>query len=452
VNGAAAEKASIPAYFSHSYKKPDREVNLFFWRLFSDEGFFFGVDPPSGLFCTAYLEILMRWSACFVGVLTHRPAVAELRCSPYMLFEYGLAVQANKPRLIFVEDGVPERFFQAQDLLLFDRQSLDQVSDDFRGAIRKLRARAGQQRDMRPRTKGRVGLALGGPAYPESVIAALKDLLRPYGYEVERVRLDFERSFSFAVDLDRYDFLVLDVGPSAIADWLAPFVFGRFIPSIKLCYQGEGQAVAAEAISPLAARYFRDRGEKDDVVLAWASEKELLAHVERQALRFAERTQRTYYQSLAQGEIYLRSAERRAGKVFVSNAGEANPFAEALAGAFDRAGIHYFHYQFRNSFRVGERWNEQIEPTIDECELVLQLYTRGYDKSDTCVREEAHARRRVAEGKLRLVACLLEDLGAKIIEEHGIDLKNVTDQAERIRRIVERVDEILSGPPPPSLR
>ena len=82
--------------------------------------------------------------------------------------------------------------------------------------------------------------------------------------------------------------------------------------------------------------------------------------------------------------------------------------------------------------------------------MVLQLYTRGYDQSGTCRREESHARKRVAEGRLRLVACLLEDLAGKQIEEHGIDLKNVPAEEERLRRIVDRVDEFLSGPPPPN--
>ena len=49
-NTSADIGGKILAYFSHSYREADRDVNSFFWELFHDEAFFFTVDPQSQLF------------------------------------------------------------------------------------------------------------------------------------------------------------------------------------------------------------------------------------------------------------------------------------------------------------------------------------------------------------------------------------------------------------------
>ncbi len=71
-NDSRTDIPSIHAYFSHSYRKEDRQVNRYFWKLFNDEGFFFTIDPKSTAFIIPQLERMMRFSHCFIAVVTHR--------------------------------------------------------------------------------------------------------------------------------------------------------------------------------------------------------------------------------------------------------------------------------------------------------------------------------------------------------------------------------------------
>src|SRR5262245_37645852 len=82
-NTSADVGGKILAYFSHSYREADRDVNSFFWDLFHDEGIFFTVDPQSKLFSIPYLQSMMVLSTCFVAVITRRDT--PLGCSPYIL-------------------------------------------------------------------------------------------------------------------------------------------------------------------------------------------------------------------------------------------------------------------------------------------------------------------------------------------------------------------------------
>src|SRR6266498_1007768 len=114
MNNSLTGIPSTQAYFSHSYRKEDRDVNLFFWKLFHSNGFFFAIDPQSddNTFNITYLERLMRSSDCFIAVVTRRKKpstdvrVSSYTHSPYIAFENFLAELAEKPRLVFVESGL----------------------------------------------------------------------------------------------------------------------------------------------------------------------------------------------------------------------------------------------------------------------------------------------------------------------------------------------------------
>ena len=126
---------SIQAYLSHSYRAEDRNVNLFFWRLFSQHKFFFTVDPKSDRTFVPHLERMIRFSDCFIAIITRRLETREfignlrlpqpqlvLTHSPYIEFENRLAVRSKKPRLIFVESELDANVFGAPDEVhVFDR-------------------------------------------------------------------------------------------------------------------------------------------------------------------------------------------------------------------------------------------------------------------------------------------------------------------------------------------
>ena len=108
----------IPVYLSHSYRREDREVNAHFWRIFYDAGFSFTVDPRSTSLYTTALELMMARSVGFAAVVTFRGEEERYLCSPFVMYEYGLAVQARQPRLVLRDKRVPPRNFRAQDTLV----------------------------------------------------------------------------------------------------------------------------------------------------------------------------------------------------------------------------------------------------------------------------------------------------------------------------------------------
>ena len=61
--------AGIPTYLSHSYRREDQEINLKFWPIFENAGFYFSVDPPSNITTTAHLEQMMNASSCYVAIV-----------------------------------------------------------------------------------------------------------------------------------------------------------------------------------------------------------------------------------------------------------------------------------------------------------------------------------------------------------------------------------------------
>ena len=88
---------SIPTYFSHSYRLDDQPLNKTFWHLFSQAGFAFSVDPPSDTTIHTHLERMMGRCGVFVAVVNRRRNVPPYFCSRFVLYEYGLAIQARRP-------------------------------------------------------------------------------------------------------------------------------------------------------------------------------------------------------------------------------------------------------------------------------------------------------------------------------------------------------------------
>src|SRR5262245_14873317 len=113
---------AIRTYLSHSYRQADRDTNEAFWPKLADKGFAFFVDPPSTFHQTAHLERRMLESSCFVAIVPFRRDAPKFHCSPFMLYEIGLAIQAKRPKLILVDDRI------GQDVLLFaDLEEVERI-------------------------------------------------------------------------------------------------------------------------------------------------------------------------------------------------------------------------------------------------------------------------------------------------------------------------------------
>ena len=113
----------IATYFSHSYRLEDQRLNKTFWAHFKSDFSFF-VDPPSDITIHTHLERMMRRCGAFVAVFNRRRDVPKLHCSPFMLYEYGLAIQARIPKLLLIDNTINKRPFEKLAFYQADKGTL----------------------------------------------------------------------------------------------------------------------------------------------------------------------------------------------------------------------------------------------------------------------------------------------------------------------------------------
>ncbi|MFF6994814.1 toll/interleukin-1 receptor domain-containing protein [Streptomyces sp. NPDC008313] len=440
----------IPTYFSHSYRREDRDVNEFFWRTFDAQHFGFTVDPQSGPLSTCHLEMTMRHSACFVAVVTLRREQPVYRCSPFIVYEYGLAVRARTPRLVFAEKGVPRHLFpDFTELFVFDRDELD-TYDGFEQPVRRL-ARKGQGYESAgDRLIGEVGLALPAtPAYRE-VAPLITAALRESGYAVREVSVDFRDPGEIPFQLDGFDFVIIDVGAPDLPGWLYPTLFGRFVPTLNILHEAAGGGVDGTPSHGTGARVpelvmgeaLRHAAASQDPVLRWSDPAELLAALETQFDRFG--MPRQQFRTLDEGIGYIRSTGRADGSIFLSTAGPDDKLSREVGRALKLQNLTFFHYLYNNTIPRGWNWQDRLEQQLEASQVFVPLVSEAYWRSEWCRRELAAARRLSDEGRLVIIPYFLDGSSEELIPEQGADISDLTVD-ERVALILRDMDGWFTG-------
>lgn len=444
------EDSRTPVYFSHSYRASDRDVNGFFWDVFWRHGLSFKVDPKTGPLSVPALERMMKQSAGFAAVVTVRHQQPYFQCSPYILYEYGLAVQAQKPRLVFVETGVAGKYFPpGEGIITFNRQQVELRPAEFvqkvEAAVKRFADKCRPYADIHVKPLGSVGMILGAGAASRRVYKqshdGVRELLNRLGYETRDLHFDSESNFKIALDLDSFDFVVIDVNPSLSPPWIYPFIHGRFVPSVKL-FHLPGSKSSEESLPPLVkGQLLPGMTPGDDPILFWRKPEELLSKLEQQLQKL--KSDRKTFASREEGWRYFRGLGRPPAKIFVSNSGDANAFAGRLVRQLDLEGIDTFQYVYRNTIDIGSEWQRQLKPKINDSEIFVMLMTQGYWASTFCQQEFAEAERLRLAGKLTVVPFYLEDVrGGPAVEAQGETLIGMAEEAQ-VQRIASRLDAML---------
>jgi nucleoside phosphorylase len=442
----------IPAYFSHSYRSSDREINEFFWRLMHERGFSLSVDPRSDTLSVPYLEIMMKRSACFAAVVTLRTDKRGDRCSPFILYEYGLAIQAQKPRVVFVEKGVSGRYFPSRGgVCIFDRTQLEDDKQVFERKIKALFRKSRPYRRDALQLRGTVGIVLdsGAPAravYTDAVRDAIHQCLRDEGFSFEEVEPRFLQNFEIAIHLDRFDFLVMDVGPDLTPSWVFPYVQGRFLPTIKLFHLADDQAASIDVLPPLAAgQLLRTSGPDQNSLIFWREEDDLLVQLRKQLNKLD--SERTELVELEEGHRYFRSLGRTQAKVFISNASEVNEFAKQLSARLRLENITHFQYKTQNTIPLGSSWERELADEVAGSQVFIALITKGYWDSKWCLQENQAAVKLHEQGLIKLIPYFLEDGPGPAQPSQGRVLYGRAPH-EQIRTIIEDLDNLLKSDEP----
>lgn len=434
--GSVTATPRIPAYLSHSYRAEDRDINRFVHDLCWDHGLALTVDPQCGPISTTRLEMMMRRSACFVAVVTRRDDQPEYRCSPFIVFEYGLAVRAHTRRLVLLENYVSGAYFPEQhNTVTFDRTRLAASRPEIEAALDRLAAESRAYVNLANHSLGEVGLLL--PETPEYQEAApmIRRVFRQAGYSPVDLDLADLDSAGAARRLERLDLVVIDLADARQP--LIAFIEGLFVPSMKLIFHRPGQTSPVELARLLVDQSLATAGTAGDVATWWSDQRGLEAELVKKVE--ALRTPRHEFRSKAEGGSYFRSLGLTRGPVFVSSASADNAMARDLVKRLRSYNIQPFHYIYENTIPAGADWTVMLRNKIEESAIFVPLISREYWESKHCREEFDTANQLYQAGRLRLIPCFLERTDGPQITAQGIPLDTL-EPALRVDRVVSLLD------------
>jgi CHAT domain/TIR domain/Effector-associated domain 8 len=477
---------TLLAYFSHSYRPTEKEINLFFWELLSKHHLYFTVDSEENRdkpMDITYLEWMMQRSACFVAVIPRRDDAPPYNCSPYQIFENGLAIRARKPRLIFVEEGLNETIFGVQPGEVYSfrrrREWLEEDKYQFMEAAERL---AQQAHAFIAPSSGLVKpVALvadttNGPAYSLSTLDTLDRAVHESGYSFDILnpsRLKYD--FLFLQAVERYSLLISEVRPP----YISPDVFGlahsRCVPTIRICHLGDGEdptaARAAMRLRRLGLNgngngngHHREQGnghghsfgdlprvlseyQIDEImepVIFWHEPDELVNKISRRLEKITVKRDDLLIETEAR-RYFLRIG-RLPGKVFISNAKAQNDFVTKLKEGLVENAVEFFHYKDKDAIAIGSReWLSEIILEIRNSGIFVALIDSNYAQSQWCMTELQEAFELLREGKIEIYAYVLEP-GAQLppdLSRMQVDFVETLDDVSKVDRIVDHVVRYL---------
>lgn len=436
----------VPVYFSHSYRREDRDVNEYFWRAFYDADFSFTVDPGSTALDTTKLELMMARSVGFVAVVTFRQEEERYQCSPFILYEYGLAVQVHQPRLVLRDKRVTPRHFRAAETteLEFDVAALERCADDLHRELKRFHVVTSGRMAGRRFRQGRVGIALAADTDTSrpgagSRRAVVERALDSEGDETIDLTVAIDDPWRLAEDADRCDYAVVDLNDDQ-ASRIADFLLGRGIPLLKFARRGP---IPVQPERLLGSAPLRRGAAVDELVTYWDSPEEFEARI-RQQISLATRV-RTELTNLSEGHRYFRSLGRGTLPVFVSNASSADALARELSEALPLENIPFFHYRYHNQIGLGQRWTDQLDRMVKASKIFLPLIDGSYWTREYCRREYETADRLAEAGLITVVPVLLDghETGPEVPFQ-GVDLRAVPPQ-DRAQHVVGHLDDLLAA-------
>lgn len=408
---------TLLAYFSHSYHAVDKEINLFFWQLLSKHDLYFTVDSEENRgkpMYISYLEWMMQRSACFVAVIPRREDVSSYNCSPYQIFENGLAIRAGKPRLIFVEAGLDEAIFGAKpyEVYSFRRRKkwLEEDRKDFATAARILSERAHAFAPPELSLIRPVALladTIQGNAYHTTTVELIRQVVLDQGYSFRHENpSQFKYDFLFLQGVEQYGVLISEIRQPYITPDVLGLVHGRCIPTIRICHLEDNESVeevrammhlscnetewgeqSRKHLPLILSRYEIDKAMEP--IIFWKHPEELGRKISTRLQKITE--QRFDLIDEQEARNYFLPIGRLKGQVFVSNARTQNAFAKELGAELTRNAVKFFHYKEEDAIRIGREWLPEIKREIRNSGIFIALIDSAYRESEWCMTELAEA-------------------------------------------------------------
>ena len=443
---------SIGTYFSHSYRVEDQERNRAFWSHFKSDFSFF-VDPPSDVTIHTHLEAMMRRCSAFVAVFNRRKDIPGLRCSPFMLYEFGLAVQARRPKLLLIDntiDSTPFEGLHENETFSFDPNDPDAQLDELRKKINGLKEVARAYPNTLYRQRRAIGVvvpsASSACAYAKkNVLARIAEVAGRYGFTISTLPVPHQHNARLAVTLDQYEAIILDVRGTDLPDWVFPYAHGRLVPTIKLARLGPREVLGNLVMPPIVEGLRMDSAEPGvESVLYWRDADDLILQLERAFHKLDER--QTVFKKDDEALLYFESIGRRPANIFISNAGNENPLAGQLSKALRLRNIKQFHYKEPNAIQTGSNWPAKIRGEVETCDMFVAIIGKGYEKSPWSREELRIARARDSE--IVMLPYGVEGTDLNFLKEHGLQDRQVSplpaDQNAALSLILGNIQQALT--------
>jgi hypothetical protein len=444
----------VATYFSHSYRVGDQKLNKAIWSHFSSDFSFF-VDPPSDVTIHTHLEQMMRRCSAFVAVFNRRKDVPKLHCSPFVFYEYGLSLQARRPKLLLIDKDLTARRFEKLDsheTFCFTEDNLDAHADELRDKIDRLKKIASAYPDALNRPRGRIAVAVprgSSCAYAKpNVLRRIREAADRHGFEIGEVKIPCEHNADLALELDEYEAVILDVRGRDLPDWVFPYAHGRLVPTIKLARLEPGEVLGAFTLPPIAEGLRMDPDEPGvESVLYWRDAEDLVWSLERVFLKMDEG--QTVFKNGAEGEYYFGTIGRRPAKIFISNQANENPLAGKLSRELRLRNIKQFHYKDRNALKSGSYWQEKIRGEVEACDVFVAIIGKDYERSTWSRKELQIARDR--DSQIVLLPYAVEGTNLNFLAEHGLANRQASplpplpaEEDKALSLIIENVEESLT--------
>ncbi len=454
---------TLLAYFSHSYRPSEKEINLFFWDLLSKHHLYFTVDSEENRgkpMDISYLEWMMRRSACFVAVIPRRDDSPPYNCSPYQIFENGLAIRAKKPRLIFVEKGLNETIFGVRPGEVYSFRREKEWLEEEKYGYMEATARLAQQAHtfFSPNLDLVKPVALladmkQGTAYSPDTLEIIEQRMLEGGFSLRSVSPTFEHDFLFLQNIEQYSVLISEVRLPYIAPDVFGLVHSQCIPMIRICHL-EQHEVAEEAKVAMhlpsvtgkltdrvrhgwprvLSRYQID-GDMEPVIF-WSQPDELAEKIGRRLQKMAD--QRRDLRTEQKARYYFLSIGRLRGKVFISNPKAQNEFVEKLKEELEQRAVDAFHYKNKDAILIGSsEWKNEIVREINNSLVFIAVIDSNYTQSPNCMAELDEAITLFHSGRIEIYAYVVES-GARLpddLSKMQVDFIETRSDAEKITRI-----------------
>ena len=389
---------TFAVYFSQSWRPHDVDLNLQVWKemahdwaLLVDTPQDLTVDPP---YYINRIEELLRRSDLFVSVLTHRGeanaeftgADANLRCSPWSLFEIRLAERAGIPGLVLYERSTgfrtPRTSHPGMSYVAFDRGPNGDLIE-------------GHQWDQVIKEKIELWMAwvkrrCKPKSYEQSTSAAMLVDFKSAGFEILEqcllkrydsvLRCDpaSQRS-SEAIHLLRESGLVLaefgDVDEERLQLYAAAHALG--LPAVRM--------LAIEPVEHKLPWILRgDPGGYQHDIVAWMKPEDLLPLVEARVDAMFRLSPALRHDGALD---YLQSKRYSQFFVFISHTLKPpkRELVDSIFKVLKQRGVKAFEYHQSNV--AGQEWREVLNKSLRMATHFIVLLSDDYEKSPTCTFE-----------------------------------------------------------------